>query len=96
MTTNDTATFEVKPPSTKSMEVKIGSINDSFPEFGGLMIAQKRGNQEMVEIDLFRCKGSGMPHTFAEKAWSEGEITIKAFWDSDEDAVYRIRHISPS
>lgn len=96
MVTGDTAVFEVKPPSTKSMAVTIGGTTDVFPEFGALIVAQQRGNQEMFELDVFRCKGIGLPLGFEEKKWSEAELKAKCFYDSTKNGVFSVRHISPS
>lgn len=96
MTTNDTATFEVRPINDKSMTVTIGATTDEFPEFGAIVMAQKRGNQEMFEIDCLRCKGIGMPLGFEEVAYSEAEIKIKAFYDSTQNAVFKLRHVTPT
>jgi hypothetical protein len=92
----DTATFEVKPPSTKSMEVTIGASSDVFPEFGAMMYAKQRGNLEMFEIDVYRCKGVGLPIGFEENAFSEAEVKVEAFYDSAQNAIMKIRNISPS
>lgn len=94
MTVGDTATFEVKPNSTKSMSVTIGGLNDVFPEFGALIVAQRRGNQEMMELDVFRCKGIGLPLGFEEKKWSEAELKAKCFYDSTRSGVFSVRHIT--
>lgn len=96
MVTGDTATFEVKPPSTKSMDVVIGGASDVFPEFGALIYAKKRGNNEMFEIDAFRCKGVGLPLGLEENAFSEAEVKVEAFYDSAQNGIMKIRHISPS
>ena len=96
MTIGDTATFEVRPPNSKSMTVRIGSTQDEFPEFGAIVMAQKRGNQEMFEIDCFRCKGIGMPLGFEMAAFAEAEIKVKAFFDSEKNGVFDLRHVSPS
>lgn len=96
MTTGDTATFEVRPINDKSMTVTIGATTDEFPEFGAIVMAQKRGNQEMFEIDCLRCKGIGMPLGFEEVAYSEAEIKIKAFYDSAQNAVFKLRHVTPT
>lgn len=95
-TLGDTATFEVKPPSTKSMEVTIGGTADVFPEFGAILYAKKRGNNEMLEIDVFRCKGVGLPMGLEENAFSEAEIKCEAFYDSAQNGIMKVRHISPS
>jgi hypothetical protein len=96
LTTGDTATFEVKPPSTKSMTVRIGGASSSFPEFGCIAMAQKRGNGELVELDIFKCKGIGLPFGFKEKAWSEAPVTAKALFDSAKDGVYDFRTVTES
>jgi hypothetical protein len=94
MTIGDTATFEVKPNSLKSMAVTVGGLNDVYPEFGALIMAQRRGNQEMMELDVFRCKGIGLPLGFEEKKWSEAELKAKCFFDSARSGVFSVRHIT--
>jgi hypothetical protein len=94
--TGDTATFEVQPPFTKSMSVNIGANSDVFPEFGAILLAKKRGNLEMMEIDAVRCKGVGLPLGFEENAFSEAEIKVECFYDSTLNKVLSIRHCSPS
>lgn len=96
MTVGDTATFEVLPPSSKSMSVTIGSGADVFPEFGAVLYAKKRGNNEMLEIDVFRCKGVGLPVGLEENAFSEAEIKCEAFYDSAKDGIMKIRHVTPA
>lgn len=95
-TSGDTATFDVLPPSTKSMSVVIGATSDVFPEFGAIMYAKKRGNLEMLEVEAYRCKGAGLPLGFEENAFSEAEIKVEAFYDSTANGVIEIRHVSPS
>jgi hypothetical protein len=96
MTTGDTATFEVLPPSSESTSVTVGGSSDSYPEFGLILMAQQRSNGEMFEIDVFRAKGIGLPIAFSEKAWSEAEIKLEAFFDSAQGGVFKMRHIIPS
>lgn len=88
----DTATFEVKPPSSKSMSVRVGGTQDTFPEFGLLIHAQQK-NGQLVEIDVFRAKGIGAPLGFAEKAFSESEIKVEAFYDADKNGVFDLRYL---
>ncbi len=95
-TVGDTATFEVQPPFTKSMSVNIGANSDVFPEFGAIILAKKRGNLEMFEIDAHRCKGVGLPLGFEENAFSEAEIKVEAFYDSTLNKVLTVRHVSPT
>ena len=96
MTAGDTASFEVQPANTKSMEVVIGGSTDTYPEFGAVVYGQKRSNGEMIEIDCYRCKAIGMPINFEQNAWSEAEVTAKVFYDSAKNGVMKIRHVSPS
>jgi len=95
MTTADTATFKSRPINTKSMDVVIGSTSDLPLEFGLIMIAQQRGNGEMFEIDAYKCKGVGLPIGLEENAYSEAEIKAEAFYDSTQDGVFAIRHVTP-
>ncbi len=97
MTSGDTATFEVRPVNSKSMTVTIGSSSDSvFPEFGAIVMGQKRGSGEMIEIDALRVKGVGLPLGFEENAFSESEIKAKCFYDAEQDALLKIRHVTPA
>lgn len=95
-TSGDTATFEVLPPATKDMAVVIGATTDTFPEFGSIIYSQKRGNSEMLEIDVYRCKGVGLPINFEENAWSEAEVTLDVLYDSTLNGIMKIRHVTPS
>jgi hypothetical protein len=96
MTTGHTATFEVNPPFTKQMEVTIGGASDTFPEFGLLLVAKQRGNGEMFQVDLFRCKASGMPIGFEQNAFGEAEVKAEAFYDSAKNGIAKIDWVAPS
>lgn len=96
MTSDDTATFESRPINDKSMDVRIGGTTDVFPEFGAYVYSQKRGNGEILEIDVFRAKAIGLPIGFAEKAFAEPEVTAQAFYDSTLNGVFDVRHVTPS
>ncbi len=96
MTVGDSATFYVRPDNTGGTSVIIGGVADqTFPEFGCLVMAQKRGNQEMVEVDCFRCKAAGMPLNFEENAWAQGEVKLKLLYDATLDGVFRFAHVKP-
>lgn len=95
MVVGDTATFEVLPPSQKSMAVKIGGASDTFPEFGALVVGKQRSNGEMVEVDCFRCKASGMPIGMDANAFAEGEVKAELFYDSTKNGIASVRHITP-
>lgn len=93
MTDGDTASFEVRPVNASNIEVTIGASTDVFPEFGCLVYAQKKGGGQLFEIDLFRCKGIGLPFNFTPQEFSETEITIKAFYDSTRNGIMSVRSI---
>ena len=79
------------------MSVNVGAVADqTFPEFGAIVMSQKRGNQEMLELDAFRCKAAGMPINFESNAFSEAEVKINLMYDSGRDGVFSVRHVSPT
>lgn len=93
----DTATFESKPVNSESMDVTIGQLSDqSFPEFGAIIMAAKQGNGELFEIDALRCQAAGLPIGFARNSYSPAEVTVKMLYDSAQDGVFKIRHVSPT
>lgn len=93
----DTATFEVRPPNTESMDVTIGRVADqNFPEFGAIIMAAKQSTGQMIEVDALRCIAAGLPLGFARNAFSPAEVTVKLMYDSVQDGVYKIRHVSPT
>lgn len=95
MTTGDTAEFEVRPINTKSSTANIGSSTDSlFPEFGCVLLAQKRSNGQMFEIDVYRCKSLGMPIKFETNAWSEAEVKVTSFYDDSKNGIFKMRHVT--
>lgn len=95
-TTNDTATFEVLPVNSSSTSVTIGgTVDQTFPEFGALVYAQKRGNQEELELDCFRCKGAGMPIPFEMGAFAKFEVKVKVLYDEALDGIFKMRHVKP-
>jgi len=95
MVVGDTATFEIRPPNSGSTDVLVGGRNDKLPEFGILIVAEKLANGEMVELDVFRCRGTGLPHQFDEKTFAEAEIPVEAMYDSARNAVYSMRTVKP-
>lgn len=91
----DTASFEVKPPSTRDSLIKIGGSSDTFPEFGADLLAQKRATGELFEVRAFKCVGNGLPIGLEENTFSQPELKAIAQYDSVEDAVFKIRHYVP-
>ena len=93
MTIGDTATFEVRSINQGSIEVTVGGSSDVYPEFGLIAMSQKRGNGALVELDIFRLKAIGLPLNLEEKAFSEAEITAKAFYDAEKNGVFKTTSI---
>jgi len=96
MTVGDTATFEVKPPSSASTAIVVGASSDTMPAFGALLLSQKRATGEMFEIDAHNVVGSGLPILMEEQAFSQPELKMTCLYDSALDRVFSIRHIIPS
>ena len=92
MTTGDTATFHVQPPTSKSISVTVGGQANSFPEFGALITGQRRSTAEIVEVDVFRCKGSGIPIGFQTFKWAEVDLKAKVLYDSTQDGIFTLRY----
>lgn len=90
MTVGDTAIFDVLPPHTGGSEILVGSETATFPSFGAFMLAQKRSNGEIFQVEAYNCIGSGMPFPLQEKAWMISDLSVKVLRDEDEDAVMRI------
>lgn len=88
--TDDTAVFDVLPAHTGGSEIVIGSENASFPNFGAFLVAQKRSNGEIFQIQAYNCVGSGMPFPMQEKTWMVSDLTMKLLRDDDQDAVMKI------
>lgn len=92
-TVGDTAYFRVKPINDGSSSVIIGGIADIAPEFGAILVAQKRGDASLCEIDVFKCRGGGMNIGANEKAFAETPITATAFYDTVRGGVAEITNI---
>lgn len=92
----DTATFEVRPPNTESMDVTVGQLSDqNFPEFGAIIMAAKQSGG-LFEIDALRCIAGGLPIGLSRNAFSPAEVTVKLMYDSAQDGVYKVRHVKPT
>ena len=90
MNVGDTFGFDVRTENSSNMEVEIGAASDTFPEFGAIIMANKRGNNGLFQIDAYRCKAAGAPIGTTEKEWSESEVTVKMNYDSTRNAVFKI------
>jgi hypothetical protein len=96
MTVGDTARFHVNPPSSAGISVTIGGQNNTFPEFGALLTGQRRSTGEVVEIDVFRCKGNGMPLGLSSFKWAEADLKAKVLYDSTQDGIATLNYLYES
>jgi hypothetical protein len=96
MTTDDTASFEANPPSNVQMDVVIGEQGICVPEFGALVVSQKKSTGEMWLFDCYRVKTLGFPFGLEEKAFNEAEVTATLLYDSAKNGVMKARYIEPS
>lgn len=93
MTTGDTAEFTSQPPSTRQMTVTLGASGIVYPEFGAIIMSQRRGTGELTEIDVYRMKGVGFPMGFDAAKWSEATAKATVLYDSVLNAVASIRYV---
>lgn len=96
MTVGDTAYLDIRPINTESMDVTIGATGQASATFGAIVMAQKRSDFSMFEVDLFNCKGSGLPINFESFKWSQADIKVEAFYDSTLNGVMKMRHVIAS
>lgn len=93
MTTGDTAFFSARAQNTGYQTAVIGQSNFTFKDVGLVCAAQKAGDGAVYLIDLYRAKGAGMPINMTEKAFSEAEISVQAFYDADRNGVFRMLRV---
>lgn len=93
MTTGDTATIHSRKINNGSSILTIGATTASFGAFGVIAMAQRKANGETFEIDLFNCKGIGLPISMKENDWLNAQVTIKALYDATAQCVMKIRDI---
>jgi hydrogenase maturation factor len=93
MTTGDTATFDVRAVNTVNRVVKLGGLADVFPEFSAVAYAQKSGNGQVLELQIYKMKAIGMGLGAERKAFGQSEYSAKAAYDSVEDAICQIRDV---
>lgn len=95
LVTGDTATFSVRPKNSGSVTGVLGMSGSTFPEFGCLIMAQKRSTGELFEVDAWRCKGEGFPIGLDEKKWSQASIKVQLMYDATLDGFASIRLVTP-
>lgn len=93
MTPGDTAEFYVRKVNSGGFELLFGEATTAFSEFGLIACSPRMADGTITYIELYKCKGAGMPISFKEKGWSEFQCTLKAYYDSERGAVGRFRRI---
>ena len=96
LTTGDTISFSVLPPSVSSSEIIVGKSTDTFPAFSALLLSQKRATGEMFEIEAHNCVGGGLPISMEELAFSQPKLKMTCLYEATRDRVFTIRHIQPA
>ncbi len=96
LTIGDTCVIDVRAINTGSSIVKVGGLADITPEFGMMLYAKKRGNFELIEFDIFRCKSGGFGVPLSENTWAESAVTLRAIYDSAQDGLYQARFVKGS
>lgn len=95
MTEDDTASFEAKPAALDITSVTVGEQGVCIPEFGVVVVSQKKSDGSMTSIDCFRVKAFGMPLGLEEKAFNEMEITGTLLYDSARNGAYKFENLKP-
>ena len=91
--TDDTAYADSRAQNSGSMVANIGTSTQTFKTIGLIVEGQKKGNNDTFTLEIFNAKGTGLPINFTEKAWAEGEIPFAAFYNSAENAVFRMTRV---
>lgn len=87
----DTASFEVRSPNSIVSDVKVGGIQDVFPEFGAYLYAQKSGTGAIFEVEVYRLKAIGLGLGAERKQYGKNDYTALASFDQTQNAVCRMR-----
>lgn len=95
-TVGHTAEFYVTPPSSDSIEVVLGAASTTFPAFGAYIVAQKRADGSIFDIEVYNAVANGMPINLEENAFSQPEVKIACLYDSAKDAVAKFKHYIPA
>jgi hypothetical protein len=93
LVSGDTAVFAVAAPHGGISEITIGKQSSTFPEHGQLLVAQKRSNGDIFEIEIYKAVGQGFPIALEETVFAVPEMTAKVLYDSVKDKTATIRAI---
>lgn len=93
MTTGDTAVFQVAPAHGGISDVIIGQSTSSFPEHGEFVVAAKRSNGDIFEMDLHSCVGAGFPIALEETVFAIQELTLRLLYNASLNRIATFRKI---
>ena len=93
MTALDSAYFKVAAAHGGISEIDVGASSSEFVEHGQYLLAQKRSNGDLFEIQAYRVLAGGIPISLEETTFAIPELTAKMLWDEVENKVYTIRAI---
>lgn len=95
MTAGETCTWVTKPITSASTETTLGTQVATFPEWGAIMMAKRKSTGELIEAEIFRGKGQGVPLKFEEDKFSDWDINCAVLQDPNQDGLVRIRRVTP-
>jgi len=93
MVTGDTARFKVAKAHGGISTITIGQSATTFPEFGALMLAAKRANGDLLEVEGLKMLGGGLPIPLEEVVFAIPELTSKLLYSTADDAIAIVRAI---
>jgi hypothetical protein len=94
MTAGDSAYFLVRKINAGNVIVDLGASPVTFPEFGAFVTSQQQSSGTLFDMQLYRCRGFGVPIPLQEKNFMNSDITIECLYDSTENKVATFRHIT--
>jgi hypothetical protein len=96
MTTGDSFKFTLDKAHGGLSDIVLGASGSTFPEHGQIVVAEKRSNGAIFEMDLYRCIGSGFPIPMSEKTFTISQMKIALLYDSARNGVIKIHTQAPA
>jgi len=93
MTTGDTATFSVAPAHGGISTIVIGKSGANFTQHGQMALAAKQASGDILEINMHKVVGAGVPISLEETTFSSFELTSKLLFDNCLNRIITARKI---
>lgn len=93
MVVGDSFEFEVAGAHGGIEEIIVGKASAIIPEHSQTCLAAKTADGSMLEIELHRVVGQGMPLPLTESEFSIPELTTKVLYDSCKDRIATFRKV---